>query len=250
MSVATPPTTNRAADAAAPGRGPEVRRRFVVSGVVQGVGFRPFVWNLAHRLGVSGWVCNTSGAVIVEVGGRARCTRAIRVRVARRGATTCPHRTRWTLKRPMPSGEVGFRIVESQVVDGEYQPIAPDAATCADCVADILDPGDRRYRYPFTNCTNCGPRFTIIEDVPYDRRFTTMRSFTMCAACRREYEDPGGPSLSRAADTPAPTAVRVSGSRTSLGAELAGDPIELAVAAICPRRDRRPEGAGRLSALL
>jgi hydrogenase maturation protein HypF len=230
MSVATPPTTNRALGAAAPERGSRVRRRFAVSGVVQGVGFRPFVWNLARSLDLNGWVCNTSGAVIVEVEGAGhaleRFARALRdeaPRLARIDAIDVDDADL--------SGDVGFRIVESRVVDGEYQPIAPDAATCADCVADIFNPADRRYRYPFTNCTNCGPRFTIIEDVPYDRRFTTMRGFTMCAACRREYEDPADRRFHAQ-----PIACPDCGPRLwltdSLGAQLSGDPIEQTVAAI------------------
>jgi len=187
MSVVTSPATSHRSGAVAAPSG--VRRRFAVRGVVQGVGFRPFVWNLANRLGIAGSVCNTSGAVIIEAEGSPqsleRFARALRLEAPRLAriesveAASCD-----------PVGELGFRIVESRAVDGEYQPIAPDAATCPDCVADILDAADRRYRYPFTNCTNCGPRFTIIEDVPYDRPLTTMRHFGMCAACRREYENP------------------------------------------------------------
>ncbi len=207
-----------------------VRRRFAVRGVVQGVGFRPFVWNLAHRLDLSGWVQNTSGAVIVEVEGAplaldsfAHALRSAAPRLSRVDSVEMVECT--------PLGSAGFDIVESRAVAGEYQPIAPDAATCPECVADILDPFDRRYRYPFTNCTNCGPRFTIIEDVPYDRRMTTMRHFTMCAACRREYENPADRRFHAQ-----PIACPACGPRLWFADvhnnEIAGNPIEQTAAAI------------------
>jgi hydrogenase maturation protein HypF len=230
MSVATRPSPSRRSDAETPPRGVPVRRRFAVRGVVQGVGFRPFVWNLANRLEVSGWVCNTSGAVIIEVEGSrgalevfARALHSDAPRLARIESVEVATRA--------PSGEVGFRIIESRVVEGEYQPIAPDAATCPECVQDILDPADRRSGYAFTNCTNCGPRFTIIEDVPYDRPLTTMRHFTMCAACRREYEDPSDRRFHAQ-----PIACPACGPRLwfadAHGVELSGDAIARTAAAI------------------
>ncbi len=230
MSVATPPATNRPADTAAPARSSVVRRRFAVSGVVQGVGFRPFVWSLARRMDLNGWVCNTSGAVVVEAEG----TRSALTRFALALREEAPRLARIDSVDAHDidtCGDAGFRIIESQVVDGAYQPIAPDAATCADCLADIINPADRRYRYPFTNCTNCGPRFTIIEDVPYDRLHTTMRSFTMCAACRREYEDPGDRRF-HAQPVACPECGPQLSFTDSLGTELPGDPIEQTVAAI------------------
>lgn len=230
MSVTTPRPADGASGSAPPSDGAALRRRFAVHGVVQGVGFRPFVWTLAARLDLHGWVRNTSGAVVIEVeGGRsshARFARALRAeapRLARIDAVES--------EDVEPTGECGFRIVESRVIEGEYQPIAPDAATCPDCVADILDPNNRRYRYAFTNCTNCGPRFTIIEDIPYDRPLTTMRHFTMCAVCRREYQDPADRRFHAQ-----PNACPACGPRLwfadARGAEVDGDAIETAAAAI------------------
>jgi hydrogenase maturation protein HypF len=185
MSVATRPPTTRATGAnAAAGRTRE-RLGFAVHGVVQGVGFRPFVWNLATRLRLSGSVCNTSGAVLIEVEGDRRAL-AVFATALRQDAPRLARIDAVEETTLVAVGEEGFRIVESRAVEGDYQPIAPDAATCPECVADILDPGNRRYGYAFTNCTNCGPRFTIIEDIPYDRPLTTMRHFTMCDACPTE----------------------------------------------------------------
>ncbi|HEY4869170.1 MAG TPA: carbamoyltransferase HypF [Candidatus Dormibacteraeota bacterium] len=199
-------------------------------GVVQGVGFRPFVYGLATRLALTGSVCNTSGGVIVDVEGE----RSALERFARALQQDAPRLARIDsidAVELVPTGDAGFRIVESRSVAGEYQPIAPDAATCADCVAEVFGPADRRYRYPFTNCTNCGPRFTIIEDIPYDRPMTTMRQFTMCAACQGEYEDPANRRFHAQ-----PNACPACGPRLwftdASGAELLGDAIEQAADAI------------------
>lgn len=171
------------------GASASVRRRLRVRGVVQGVGFRPFVWELAHRHRLAGSVCNTSGAVLIEVEGPPADVDAfveeLRTRPPRLARITAVESAGLEL-----CGEDGFRIVESRAVEGEYQPVSPDAATCSECLAEILDPAQRRHRYPFTNCTACGPRFTIIESLPYDRPRTTMRHFPMCAECRSEYDDP------------------------------------------------------------
>jgi hydrogenase maturation protein HypF len=129
------------------------------------------------------------------------------------------------------TGRRGFTIVESRAVDGEYQPIAPDAATCPECISDMVTPGNRRHGYAFTNCTNCGPRFTIIEDIPYDRPLTTMRRFTMCEACLREYRDPRDRRFHAQ-----PNACPACGPRLwytdAGGIEITGDPINLAAASI------------------
>ncbi len=242
MSVATQPLTTPTAGANASARGTRERLGFAVHGVVQGVGFRPFVWNLATRLQLSGSVCNTSGAVIIEVEGDRSALEMFAVALRQ----DAPRLARIDAVEETildAVGDEGFRIVESRAVEGAYQPIAPDAATCPECVADILDPGNRRHGYPFTNCTNCGPRFTIIEDIPYDRPLTTMRHFTMCDACRSEYENPADRRFHAQ-----PNACPVCGPRLwcadARGIEMEGDPIELAVEAIAGGRIIALKGLG------
>jgi hydrogenase maturation protein HypF len=160
-----------------------------ITGVVQGVGFRPFVYNLATRLDLHGWVLNHSGGVEIEVEGPQRALQAFIV--ALRSEAPPLARVESLTVRPIPpNGTTDFEIRHSEREEGRYQLISPDVATCADCLSELLDPTNRRYRYPFINCTNCGPRFTIIADIPYDRPNTTMRVFPLCADCRTEYEDP------------------------------------------------------------
>jgi hydrogenase maturation protein HypF len=170
-------------------QGRRVRSRILVDGIVQGVGFRPFVHGLANELGLAGIVGNDTTGVFVEVEGDpasvARFTESLRAQ-----APPLALVDRVTIASMEPTGQVGFSIVES-AHQGERQTlIAPDTATCDECLRELFDPADRRYRYAFTNCTNCGPRFTIVRDVPYDRPFTTMAGFAMCAECAREYDDP------------------------------------------------------------
>jgi hydrogenase maturation protein HypF len=157
--------------------------------VVQGVGFRPFVYALAGRQGLAGWVRNTSAGVEIHVEGRQRDVEAFVIALLEE-APPRAHIAELTREPAEPEGVTGFAIFESAVAPGEYQLVSPEIATCDDCRCELLDPLDRRFGYPFTNCTNCGPRYTIIEDLPYDRERTTMRRFPMCPACRREYEDP------------------------------------------------------------
>ncbi len=164
-------------------------RHITVRGVVQGVGFRPFVYRLAREHRLAGWVLNTSGSVEIEVEGEEPAV--ARFLEEMRGSPPPMARIEEIAAAPLaPQGHKGFRIIESRPEPGQYQLVSPDIATCEACRREVLSPGDRRYRYPFTNCTNCGPRFTIIEDIPYDRSLTTMRGFTMCPLCRREYDDP------------------------------------------------------------
>jgi hydrogenase maturation protein HypF len=166
------------------------RTRVRVEGIVQGVGFRPFVHALAGRLGLAGLVGNDAGGVFVEVEGAAETVERFLEALAA-DAPPLAVIERVTATPLAPTGISGFAIAPSQAGGERQALVSPDTATCADCLAELADPGDRRHRYPFVNCTNCGPRFTIVRDVPYDRPATTMASFAMCADCAREYHDPG-----------------------------------------------------------
>jgi len=163
--------------------------RLSVRGVVQGVGFRPFVYSLAQRHALTGWVRNTSAGVEILAEGAPADVEAFALALPRE-APPRSHVAGYERTGAEPEGATAFLILGSAVDPNAYQLVSPDIATCADCRAELLDPRDRRYQYPFTNCTNCGPRFTIIEDLPYDRERTTMRRFPLCPACRAEYEDP------------------------------------------------------------
>lgn len=165
------------------------RRAVAVRGVVQGVGFRPFIHGLALRHGLAGLVRNDAEGVHIEVEGPPEALDSF----LRRVETEAPplavvESVTWRLDTVR--GEGGFRIVESREGAHRRALVSPDVGTCAQCLDELFDPGDRRFRYPFINCTNCGPRFTIIRAVPYDRPQTTMAGFAMCAACRAEYDDP------------------------------------------------------------
>jgi hydrogenase maturation protein HypF len=163
--------------------------RISVHGIVQGVGFRPFVYRLATELNLKGWVCNTSEDVKIEIEGEREAIEKFCLELKMKTpplariediAITYHH----------PVSYKDFEIRGSLATKGKYQLISPDIATCQACLSELLDPNDRRYRYPFTNCTNCGPRFTIIDDMPYDRPKTTMRYFPMCPQCQAEYDNP------------------------------------------------------------
>lgn len=165
------------------------RVRLTIGGVVQGVGFRPFVHALASDLGLTGQVGNDSAGVYVEAEGRARHVDEF-IRRIEADAPSLARVASVEVDHVPPIGGVGFTIVESVVSSGERTLLPPDASMCSDCAAEMTDPADRRYRYPFINCTNCGPRFTIITDLPYDRPNTTMDGFEMCPDCWAEYSDP------------------------------------------------------------
>jgi hydrogenase maturation protein HypF len=160
-----------------------------ITGIVQGVGFRPFVYNLATRHQLKGWVKNTSAGVEIEVDGD-QDTLDLFVRQLRDEAPTLSRIDEFSASFRPASGFSSFDILHSESVTGAFQPISPDVSICPDCLRELLDPTDRRYRYPFINCTNCGPRFTIIKDIPYDRPKTTMSGFPLCPDCEREYTDP------------------------------------------------------------
>jgi hydrogenase maturation protein HypF len=164
-------------------------RRIEVRGTVQGVGFRPWVYRLAREVGISGRVQNDPGGVTIEAFGSREALETF----ARRLGVDAPPAARVLEVSASPLSQEapeGFAIVGSGTSGRRVVSIPPDLATCDECLAEVLDPGDRRHLYPFTNCTSCGPRFTIARDAPYDRPATTMASFAMCPRCRREYEDP------------------------------------------------------------
>lgn len=164
------------------------RRRFRVTGVVQGVGFRPFVYTLAERHGLAGFVLNDGGGVLVEAEGEPGALDDFAAAIAEE-APPLARVDAVVAEAVTPTGEATFRI-ERSAATARTALVPADVATCDDCLRELFDPADRRYRYPFTNCTQCGPRFTIVRGVPYDRPLTTMAGFELCADCRREYEDP------------------------------------------------------------
>lgn len=168
---------------------PLERRRLTVTGVVQGVGFRPFVYGLAARHGLTGFVGNHSGGVFIEIEGPETALIGFQ-RDLLGQAPPLAHIERVAVEKVTARGDATFTIVNSQAEASVNTLISPDICLCNDCLRELFDPADRRYRYPFINCTNCGPRFTIIQDIPYDRSYTTMAGFTMCPVCRAEYENP------------------------------------------------------------
>ncbi|ADH84936.1 carbamoyltransferase HypF [Desulfurivibrio alkaliphilus] len=165
------------------------RWSLALGGLVQGVGFRPFVYRLARQHALAGRVCNSAAGVEIELEGPRPRLVAFLDDLQRQAppAAVIEHLERRELP---PVGEQGFVIADTQCGGPPVAGVVPDLAVCADCLAEMLDPADRRYLYPFINCTNCGPRYTIIEKIPYDRPHTTMRVFTMCRRCQAEYDDP------------------------------------------------------------
>jgi hydrogenase maturation protein HypF len=165
------------------------RLKLTVRGAVQGVGFRPFVYRLATDLGLRGWVNNSAQGVFIEVEGPQARLEEFRLRLE---AEKPPRSFIQSLEASWldPAGCGGFEIRPSEIGGGKTALVLPDIATCPDCLREIFDAHNRRHFYPFTNCTNCGPRFSIIEALPYDRANTSMKGFTMCPRCRAEYEDP------------------------------------------------------------
>ena len=174
---------------------PCVARLIRITGVVQGVGFRPHVFRLADLYGATGWVRNTSSGVEIRAEAEADALEAFTVAL-RSEAPPLAHIESLAYENvpctsvPGSESSATFEIVASKAEPSAYQLVSPDVATCPDCLRELLDPADRRYRYPFTNCTNCGPRFTIIGSMPYDRPSTTMAAFAMCPDCEAEYHDP------------------------------------------------------------
>ncbi len=208
------------------------RERWLITvrGVVQGVGFRPFVWRLARAHSLAGSVCNTLDGVVIEAEGPTPDMKSF-VRDVVELAPSLARVDSVTVDTVDRTGAVGFQIKLSAKAGTVVQAPPPDAVVCAECLAELADPCDRRFRYPFINCTGCGPRFTIIEGLPYDRERTTMRHFRMCTACRREYEDPADRRFHAE-----PVACADCGPRLWLtepdGSVVWGDPVDIAAAAL------------------
>ena len=163
--------------------------RLEINGIVQGVGFRPFIYQLANRLGLTGEVANTAGGVSLVIEGPSERIRQF-IDDLPRTKPPLAHIVEVTRTAEAVKGFSTFSIVKSRGDAARATLISPDVMVCADCLAEMRDPADRRYRYPFINCTNCGPRYTIIDDIPYDRPKTSMRHFRMCERCQAEYDDP------------------------------------------------------------
>jgi hydrogenase maturation protein HypF len=229
------------------GRATLVRRtRVRVEGTVQGVGFRPYVYRLAGRQGLAGFVLNDPHGVVIEVEGSASAVEGFLALLGPEAPPLAAIERMLTEERE-PHGDSGFKILDSPRGGAIDAPVTPDSATCADCLRELLDPRDRRYRYPFINCTNCGPRFTIVRGVPYDRPFTTMAGFTMCAHCRAEYENPADRRFHAQPNAcpqcgPSASLLRTDGSQAPLGP--AGDPVRAAAEALREGRIVAVKGIG------
>ena len=222
--------------------GAKRRVRARVDGTVQGVGYRPFVFRLAGELGIAGWVLNDERGVLVEAEG---APDAVHVFLARLRADAPPlAEVRGVEAQDVPVvGAPGFEIVASAHGGAATASVTPDSATCEDCLAELADPADRRHRYPFLNCTNCGPRFTIVRGIPYDRPLTTMAGFLMCDACRAEYEDPADRRFHAQ-----PNACPVCGPQVRL-LERDGSPVERTAGADAVRAASDDLLAGRILAV-
>ncbi|MCK5556040.1 MAG: carbamoyltransferase HypF, partial [Alphaproteobacteria bacterium] len=164
-------------------------RRFIVRGAVQGVGFRPFIYRLAHEENLAGWVKNTPQGVVIEVEGDTNNLSLFSERLKREKPPNAVINDVQEATIPIV-GKTEFKIIHSSESEPVTASILPDFAICSECEAEMNDPSNRRYRYPFINCTHCGPRYTIIRKLPYDRPYTSMAGFKMCAVCKAEYDNP------------------------------------------------------------
>ncbi|HEY7486189.1 MAG TPA: carbamoyltransferase HypF [Streptosporangiaceae bacterium] len=219
-----------------------VRRAVRVEGIVQGVGFRPFVYSLAIRLGLAGRVGNDAAGVFIDVEGPSATVDRF-LKELRQDAPPLADIGRITVAEGEAMGEIGFTIAASDGSGPRSTLVSADSATCADCLRELADPADRRFGYPFINCTNCGPRFTIVRDVPYDRPLTTMAGFEMCPACAAEYRDPGDRRFHAQ-----PTCCPECGPQLRLfdahGHETPGDPVAESVALLRTGRVLAIKGLG------
>ncbi|HEY2508775.1 MAG TPA: carbamoyltransferase HypF [Streptosporangiaceae bacterium] len=198
-----------------------VRTAVRVQGVVQGVGFRPFVYSLATGLGLGGLVGNDADGVFAEVEGSTDAVAEF-LALLRRDAPPLARIDRVSTRNVALTGSALFTIAPSQAGSGRRALVSADTGTCSDCLRELADPADRRYRYPFINCTNCGPRFTIVRDVPYDRSRTTMSGFAMCTKCAAEYNDPADRRFHAQ-----PTCCEACGPRLQL-VDASGEPLAVA----------------------
>jgi hydrogenase maturation protein HypF len=221
---------------------PRVRVAIRVEGTVQGVGFRPFVYSLATRLGLGGHVGNDADGVFAEVEGPSADVERF-LAALERDAPPLARIERIVIKTMAPNGNIAFSISPSGPGGQRNTPVAADSAMCADCLRELADPADRRFGYPFINCTNCGPRFTIVRDVPYDRATTTMAAFAMCARCAAEYHNPADRRFHAQ-----PVCCPACGPRLSLrsgdGTVLPGDPLASAAALLRQRQVLAVKGLG------
>ncbi|WP_203923678.1 carbamoyltransferase HypF [Rugosimonospora africana] len=224
------------------GVGSTVRLRVRVEGIVQGVGFRPFVHTLATKLRLAGHVGNDVSGVFIEVEGPVETVEEF-LAALRRLAPPLSVVDRVATEPMPPTDTRGFAIVASDRAGTAATLISADSATCADCLRELDDPADRRYRYPFINCTNCGPRFTIVRGVPYDRPLTTMAGFPMCPACTAEYHDPADRRF-HAQPTCCPDCGPALVLRDAAGSPLPGDPIAGAAGALRAGRILAVKGLG------
>ncbi len=167
----------------------QVRKEIEVAGIVQGVGFRPYVYRLATDRNLGGNIRNTAAGVLIEIQGPQDLVEDFVSRLPK-DAPALAQITQLSVRETPCRPDLGFEISSSHTGQHVSALISPDVATCEDCLRELFDLHDRRYHYPFINCTNCGPRFTILRDVPYDRPRTSMSGFPMCEQCRAEYEDP------------------------------------------------------------
>ncbi len=165
------------------------RQKIIIEGIVQGVGFRPFIYQLAKRFGLTGSVCNDTRGVTIEVEGQVGVLRQF-VTAIRSEKPPLSVIQSLDTQEVSVQGTTDFKILQSRVDKTRCAQIAPDTFVCNDCLLELFDPADRRYRYPFINCTNCGPRYTIVTGIPYDRPLTTMAEFPLCDDCQAEYDDP------------------------------------------------------------
>ncbi len=205
------------------------RQQIIIEGIVQGVGFRPFIYQLAGRFGLAGSVCNDSRGVTIDVEGDAVVLSRFVAAINSEKPPLAAIQSIDIQNLPL-CGAVGFRILQSALDESRRAQVSPDTFVCDACLHELFDPDDRRYRYPFINCTNCGPRYTIVTGIPYDRPLTTMADFPLCADCLAEYADPASRRFHAQ-----PNACPVCGPRLQL-LDSAGQPIavdEPLAAAVC-----------------